>query len=258
MNSIRIVVNEVIEKASGNNMALLTGILPLIGVGINIFYTNKIKKEINHSNNKLQIELNQKNIDANLKSKARIEWIQKVRNTSAELIMLYNTFLNLEDRDKMLEVFLSSQEKTELLILFFGPEKQNSKVDIKNMESNDGKNELIVEFLSKLNKDIYLYYKELVKEKQENLKKIKEDRLSKMYQHIVDCCVEEVELEGGRKEINNEPILEPEYEKEIDEIEEAIEKCVKITNELYERIVELRNIIRIYLKIEWNKAKVGK
>jgi hypothetical protein len=56
-------------------------IVAIIGV-INNIHTNK-------KSNDFQSAWNQKQLDVNLKSKARIEWIQKVRNITAELIALY-------------------------------------------------------------------------------------------------------------------------------------------------------------------------
>ncbi len=176
------------ELVSGTSKGLSTGewvaigvaILSLIGVLLNAILTNRMTKKINKDNNKfqenfnqrnnkLQEKLNQKNIDADLRAKARIEWIQNVRHTSAELISLYYQLLNSTDKSTLFKAFIESQAKAELLILFFGPEvqKQNQEVSISSsilsQESNEGKNDLIVEFLSQLTSDFYLYYTKALK-----------------------------------------------------------------------------------------------
>lgn len=48
---------------------------------------------------KFEQEWNQKQLDADLKSKARIEWIQKVRENTAELISLYYKMLKETNKD---------------------------------------------------------------------------------------------------------------------------------------------------------------
>ncbi|MBO5082670.1 MAG: hypothetical protein J6C06_08700 [Lachnospiraceae bacterium] len=52
---------------------------------------------------KFEQEWNQKQLDADLKSKARIEWIQKVRENTAELISLYYAMLKETNKDSLFE-----------------------------------------------------------------------------------------------------------------------------------------------------------
>lgn len=246
----------------GNFVAIGVALLSFIGVLINAFSTNRMSKKINQNNNTLQEKLNQKNIDANLRAKARIEWIQNVRKTSAELISLYYELLNITDKDRLLETFISSQEKTELLILFFGPEKQHKELtpeaSIESVESNEGKNDLVVEFLSKLNKDFYLYYKKALKDEKSELERIHKRRLSIMFEKPIDYVeLEPLYDDDGNECRNLEPIFDPALEEEVNKIEELIEKNAMFTNNLQERLIQLRDIIRVYLKIEWNKAKKG-
>ena len=222
---------------------------------------NKLQEEINDNNNKFQEKLNQKNIDANLKSKARIKWIQDVRNTSSELLSIYYRLLNSTDKDKLLEIFITSQEKTELLILFFGPEKQNQEkvkqIDIKSHESNEGKNDLIVEFLDDLNKGFYTYCNNVLKDKKSNLEKIRESRLEEMNNHIIGYEeFDGIELGDGIGTVEV-PVYDPDYEKKVDEIEEQIKENKNLPSNLNKKLIELRDIIRVYLKIEWNKSKNG-
>lgn len=77
--------------------ASIAAIISLFAALITIWGTIK--------NNRIQKEINAKNIEANLKAKARIEWIQKTRIISAELITnsfkfdtLSKEYLNLTER----------------------------------------------------------------------------------------------------------------------------------------------------------------
>ncbi len=64
---------------------------------------------------------NNKNIKANLVSKARIEWIQNVRNETSELIALYYSLFSIADFNSTQEIMIRAKEKSERLILYFGP-----------------------------------------------------------------------------------------------------------------------------------------
>ena len=244
-----------------DRVTLVVAIISLSGVLINIFSTNYFSKKINKNNNELQEKLNQKNIDANLKSKARIEWIQNVRKTSSELISIYYRLLNSTDKNTLLENFFTAQEKNELLILFFGPEKQNQEmkqqIDIKSEESNKGKNDLIVNFLDNLNKGFYTYCNNVLKNEKSNLEKIRDDRFKEMLNHLIGYEEPEIIDLDDNIFYHQEPIFDPYYEKKFMEIEEQIRENVNLTSNLNERLIELRDIIRIYLKIEWNKSKNG-
>ncbi|ANZ99831.1 hypothetical protein BFC22_06845 [Carnobacterium divergens] len=66
-------------------IALVGVIISVIGTSIASYYNNKI---LNEKTLLVQKEISSKSIDANLKSKARIEWIQNVRELIAEMIIL--------------------------------------------------------------------------------------------------------------------------------------------------------------------------
>lgn len=256
-------------------VVIVCAIISLIGVLTSCFFTNRRAKKINEDNNEFQKsfnqvnnqlmeKLNQKNIDANLKAKARIEWIQNVRNTSAELISLYYQLLNSTDKDKLFETFIASQAKAELLILFFGPEvkkqtqEELSNVSITKLENNEGKNDLIVDFLSKLTSDFYAYYSKASENEKGILEQIRKERMSRMYENPIDYIVYEPTFDEDGNEISNiEPIPDPKLEASVKEIDEKIQQHTLFTKNLNDRLIRLRNIMRIYLKIEWNKAKKG-
>lgn len=85
---------------------------------------------------------------------ARVEWIQKVRNVTAELISTYSSALNEDDNAILERIIVNAREKVELLILYFGPEKTISthKIDLMSKNTNDGRNDLILEFLIDLSR----------------------------------------------------------------------------------------------------------
>lgn len=91
---------------------------------------------------KFEQEWNQKQLDADLKSKARIEWIQKVRENTAELISLYYAMLKETNKDSLFEQLREAKKMNDLLILYFGPE-DNEGVDdfsvLECTETNSGK-----------------------------------------------------------------------------------------------------------------------
>lgn len=106
----------------------------IISVAISIW---SIKKST-----KFEQEWNQKQLDADLKSKARIEWIQKVRENTAELISLYYAMLKETNKDSLFEQLREAKKMNDLLILYFGPE-DNEGVDdfsvLECTETNSGK-----------------------------------------------------------------------------------------------------------------------
>ncbi|EHU5000376.1 hypothetical protein BOI99_RS08600, partial [Enterococcus faecium] len=90
-----------------------------------------------------QEKLTQKQIDANLKAKARIEWINGVRQKSSEFISL---LLSLQkDEVVFQEQWLKVEEVSELLKLFFNTsEKKQIETEIyvennKIILGNEGK-----------------------------------------------------------------------------------------------------------------------
>lgn len=168
---------------SGNIIAIAVAIISILGSIFVAWRSEKNAREISKSNNEIQKKINDKNIalqekwnhetlqfqekinqaniDANLIASARIEWIQKVRNVSAELLSLYFSMLNSKDAEKIQIAFNNSIEKTELLVLYFGHEDNKEKNEELNMllnkESNVGKNELIVSFAINLSQKFNKY-----------------------------------------------------------------------------------------------------
>ena len=58
---------------------------------------------------------------------ARVEWIQNVRNVTAEIISSYASALNEDDPHEVQKIVVEVREKIERLILFFGHETKPGK-----------------------------------------------------------------------------------------------------------------------------------
>ncbi len=246
--------------STGDKIAILVSIISLIGVLFSTCLTNKTTKKINKSNNEMQEKWNQKNIDANLIASARIEWIQRVRNLSAELLSLYFSMINSKEANEIQTAFNHSIEKTELLILYFGYEDNKVKNEdfniLLNNENNSGKNDLIVSFVillsQKFNKHNTFIQKGGLPELQKAINRAQQE----MYQNAEMVKVGEYYHEEAEEMMDWE---EPQYQ--IDDIlnvkrleEKMASNISEITN-LQNDLIFLRNIIRTYLKIEWNIAK---
>lgn len=245
------------KVTTGDVIAIVVAIIALTGVIISTVYTNYTTNKINKSNEKQQSDLQQKNIDANLVANARIEWIQNVRRTTAELISQYFLIINTVDEEILTEALLKTKEKTELLILYFGPDTKKEK-NIYNEKDNSGKNENIVNFLMMLANKTDLYYKDAVSDKLIKLENVRKRRLESLSEYVIGWEYEEVELDNGRVYQNPIPKIEETEKESLKELDEQIEKLKNITEDIREDLTILRNIIRIYLKIEWNISKLGK
>lgn len=190
---------------------------------------------------------------------ARIDWIQSVRKITAELITLVNKCLTPIDKDNLLEVTLQAKEKIELLILYFGNKNINpdKNVCLDKTTDNKGKNKEIVNFLSSLSKQLTTYFEMIKNEELENLKKIQERRLSEMQNYTISWDYYEDEDDYGNIYQTADPILDKEYEESLNNIKNEISKIEQQSINLEKDTIRLREIIRLYLKIEWAKAKTG-
>lgn len=122
----------------------------------------------------ITIRENTKKIDAELIAKARIEWIQKARDTTAEMITYILKYTQIAKeidekkhykriRGRGFNRINESYAAINKLILLFGPDDDGctKETSIDDKETNDFKNELIVEKLKSL--------KKLLNEEEENL-----------------------------------------------------------------------------------------
>ena len=75
---------------------------------------------------------------------ARVEWIQNVRRETSDLLTAINNYIYSDENDVDLVKMnlMSVREKSNLLILYFGPDKvENDKVDLLNKGDNISKNQ---------------------------------------------------------------------------------------------------------------------
>ena len=246
---------------TGDVIAIIVAVISLIGVVISTLMTNRTTKKINKENSRLQEKWNQKNIDANLIAQARIEWIQNVRKTTSELLVHYFSMINLRNLENIDQELLDSQEKNELLILYFGNDSSERNYPRERLlfeENNEGKNNLIVELLEELAREFCNFYKDVKNQRYEHLEKALEEAREKMYHNVT---FEEIGMEFTDEEVDI-PIQEPVYD--LADIEEVIEAKIPLEKEekkiegLQNKLILLRNAIRIYLKKEWQIAKQGK
>ena len=164
-------------------------------------------------------------IDANLTAKARIDWIQNVRQATTELISESYSFLEISGHNDAEDCEIPAikakkdlhrlivQEKKVLFTLYFGPDGGDSSVSLLNTNSNKGKNDALILFIDGLI-------------------------------DVMNIC-----------DTNNSMILEAEDE---DTKIKLSERWLEARNSAYQKLGHLSNIMRIYLKLEWSQAKEGK
>lgn len=243
--------------------AVIAAVISLIGVVLTIVFNVHISKR----NNEIQRELAQKNIDANLKAKARIEWITEVRQRAANLI---SGLVRLKDASDLEHdtMWTKIVEETELLKLYFGSfgMSEIKKYDRNILfleDSNKKKNIHIFLFIddmlksySKKGKSSYRFTLSRKKNIENRLHAIS-DEMSKISEYTStgldedeEVMIEQVPFKGHEGEYSN---LNQKYFSilsSLDSINTKIEKYDRLTN-------DFEKIISIYLKIEWEAAKRG-
>ncbi|MCL2364690.1 MAG: hypothetical protein FWC71_08515 [Defluviitaleaceae bacterium] len=167
-------------------------------------------------------------------SSARIEWIQNVRASVAKLISVCYEMVMTNIENKTNINFSIVNEKAHLLILYFGPEDEKGKpVELLSETSNRGKNKQIVALIIEI-KSILVNEKIQVWDKLKNQINMVEANLYR-YNEQNRCYDEHL----------------------IEELEHLAEQS-SIYKILFDKLDLLSNAIRIYLKLEWKKAKKGR
>ncbi|MGS6444371.1 hypothetical protein [Enterococcus hirae] len=233
------------------------------------------QNSINKSRIEFEREMTQKQIDANLKAKARIEWINGVRDKTSELISL---LLSLQkEKTVFYEQWLEIEEVSELLKLYFNSkmnEKLNSEIYVEGNEIIISQSATFIVFKENDNTDKHAYIKRYIEclvelYKEDNYKKIINN--IKAYNKLLNDDIEKNFFYSLSKEdseiatIINTPIENLDGEKyDYKARESSIIKYRKIINELesslknYQKAIEdFSSVISLYLKIEWDKAKEG-
>lgn len=248
---------EIVWSAISATVSASSATLVFVGVIMNIYTQRKIAKQ---------------QIDANLKAKARIEWINGVRQKSSEFISL---LLSLQkDGVVFQEQWLKVEEVSELLKLFFNTsEKKQIKTEIyvkKNeiivesegkrvlYDENDNKNKHI--FIRRyINCLIELYqsgsYKHILQSRKDAFKVLKINSLKE-----ADYIFNGIDSEEKAKEKLNGSDLDDymSIKINVNSNEQLYEDLTKRLINYHEAIDNFSEIIGIYLKIEWDKAKEGR
>lgn len=210
-----------------------------------------------------QSKWNKKKIDADLKAKARIDWIQKVREHTADLLSTYYAILNETDKEKQFHLIQIAKKNSEILSLYFGDcsEKTplyDSKI-LENPKTNKDKNPMIVLSIESLFDKFNKYYKDELNETRLKL----HESFRRANQEMTDnpigwapCGV--YETPDGELVEEKEPLYDPNLKENVDHLRLQIINYENSVLELKQELNELRNHIRLYLKIEWDIAKKGK
>lgn len=176
------------------------------------------------SNLKQQELLSKAKIDADLKAKARIEWINQVRElTSIYISELSKLDLILENTIKISSFYVANQEGL-------------------NSPYNDGS----------LNQEFY-----------ENISLMKNSRITiKEYSEKILLYFSEKQDHNEIEElISKTPNEYHKYMVNLDNnipISLKLDSMIQYQEEIKKNISDIRSILRHYLKTEWDKAKEGK
>ncbi|EJW9248675.1 hypothetical protein EY695_02110 [Enterococcus faecalis] len=209
--------------------------IPFGGTIAGIFANVYINYRQTNKNEELQKEITQKQIDANLKAKARIEWIALVRGLVSEYISNYYKITVIIER-------VSKEENSMIGNL------NGLRIQLGLKEEEKSNNAQTYAGLVEKNKDEITRLKKELNESVSNSISISEQIFllfadSDEHKQIRELFTSSISF---LKEIN----VSESYGKE--------NEVLKKLDENSENIVEIRNYISVYLKIEWDKAKEGK
>lgn len=228
-----------------NAPQVVASIFALVGVLLTILKTS--------SNNKKSIKTN-----------ARIDWIQKVRNEVSELLALYSCVNEVSISNEQL---YQIEKKTNLLILYFGPDSsKNAKSPntekgqdtfqrkLLNDNSNAGKNQYIVKFLE----DLLIALKDCSK----NNIDVARNKVLSLTEKLVERNIRfddngDIVNESIPKDLEDSDILWDTL-KEYDDWDSFYNELSQKRDKIKNDIVVLRDCFRIYFKIEWDISKKGK
>lgn len=208
--------------------------IPFGGTIAGIFANVYINYRQTNKNEELQKEITQKQIDANLKAKARIEWIALVRGLVSEYISNYYKITVIIER-------VSKEENSMIGNL------NGLRIQLGLKEEEKSNNAQTYAGLVEKNKDEITRLKKELNESVSNSISISEQIFllfadSDEHKQIRELFTSSISF---LKEIN----VSESYGKE--------NEVLKKLDENSENIVEIRNYISVYLKIEWDKAKEG-
>lgn len=279
MSTIKVLFEDVTKSSSWN----IANILTFIGVLI-----TAIISVINLRSN---AKWKKKEIDASLTAQARIGWIQSVKEITANSIASIMDLIESEGSPSWKKAYT----QLNLLILQFGPNNpeiikneicyknrkvilsDKSKKSLVKIENNDNKNDYIVQYLETVQEFLFYNKDEFVKNKNDLL-----DKRLEIFKQLLELGIADLEREQNLsyKEDYELVLMTKAYSvtdlEELDEgeknydinyqkvemfedIENSLEIIYKqLQDECLEVCSMMSQIIRIYLKIEWDRAKTGK
>lgn len=220
--------------------------IAILGAGVSLYTTDKQEENVD--------KWNQKKIDADLKANARIEWIQRVREATSEFVTsCYMVIGKVElEKEKIAEKLSTIREKGCILKLYFGNDKKEHNCKDAGCNiwlckyNNDGKHDYINKRIDKI------------------LEYFFGSRLSKAqdvaYEWLLYDIADEY-LNRSKKQIE-EDFKEGSVPNEVIENSGEYKNLLNIEKDLKDKVMkeldELVDIIRLYLKIEWDRAKDNK
>lgn len=224
-----------------NEPQVVASILALIGVLLTILKTS--------SNNKRSI-----------KTTARIDWIQKVRNEVSELLALYSC---INESPIPNDTLYQIEKKTNLLILYLGPDSSKDAKSPNNDKeqgsfpkkllkenSNSGKNQHIVKFLENLINALKDYSRNDINRAFDTVENLRNRLIERGVKFNDDRDIIKDLIPDDSDDVYE---LLKDYDEADAFYNELSQKCKRIKKD----IVILRDCFRIYFKIEWNQAKKG-
>lgn len=242
-------------------LTLVAAILAVIASGISIYITYKVNKKNRQSNEKIANQIQvaedkraQAAIDANLTANARIEWIQNVRQATSDFITACYRFIDSKEIDQQINLENVLKKKA-LLVLYFGPDNNLSDEilaeNLLDRQTNKGKNDNLVKYIN----DLF----EIIKKYHPNISSIK--TLIVEQSKCSEC--EHLKKHNGGEKYNCEkeectPFNEEDCAKTQKYYKEKLEESRSLVQSVNGDLQKLSEIMRIYLKIEWNRAKERK
>lgn len=256
---------EIVWSAISATVSVISAGLVFAGVIMNIYTQRKIAKQ---------------QIDANLKAKARIEWINEVRHKSSDLISLllslqkkeidYNEqWLKIEEASELLKLYFSYNDTEDISNdVSFGDEgitfSEKAKSIIEKNDDNKGKNKYLRSCVDVLVDNFRNDSYRVTIENKRQLIKAHNNFLSDQNEITKYVPEEEVEFDNGERATSYDYFPKEGYESNYYEIEEKLDNNENARNKADEKlkgyhkaIDQFSIIISLYLKIEWDKAKNG-
>lgn len=214
-------------------------------------------------NNNVNRKSNKEKIDADLKAKARIDWIDKVREHTAELISIYYKILKTTNKGELLDRMQEARKHSDILSLYFGTDRDKKKqFDIEILskrEDNKDKNEMIVRYIDLLFDKIREYYNDVINDKRAELERNKQRAEEDVEKYpIGEEYIADLVMDDGQIMPITDSVPDPELKGKAIEASIKLHEYKESITEIHKMLTELRDYMRLYLKIEWDIAKEGK